>query len=140
MAGGKVRCVKTRSQELAATRRRVAREREVAELGQQGLFGESTLRTPQDTAPRRSSSPPCTSRETFREMAGTIANQKLELLTWMQSQTTPLTSAEIAALSGLDRHGVARRLSELERDGNIRRRATRLCEVGHRPAITWEAI
>ena len=131
--------MRSRAAEMARTRRRLAREREARELGQQGLFGDSIYRTSADTPPRRTSSPPCTSRQAFKEViaTGKRAGQKRELLAWMREQGTPLTSAEIAARSGMGRHVVGRRLPDLERDGHVHRLPARVCAISGRNAITW---
>jgi hypothetical protein len=135
--------METREKNLRRTRQRLAREREAAALGQRGLFGDLIFDNAEDTPtpPLRSSNPPCTSRMAFETVSrnGTRINQKRELLTWLRSQTVPLTSAEISARSGFERFGVARRLSEIERDRDVRRRAARICEITGRPSIAWEA-
>ena len=46
---------------------------------------------------------------------------------------------EIAHAAGVDRYMVARRLSDLERDGLVERATMRECTASHRPAITWRA-
>lgn len=48
-----------------------------------------------------------------------------------------LTSDELAAKLGMDRHAVARRLPELERMGHIRRGEERKSSVGGRAGVTW---
>ena len=47
--------------------------------------------------------------------------------------------AEIAEAAGVDRHMVARRLPDLERDGIVSRGDVRVCTASGRPAITWRA-
>lgn len=49
------------------------------------------------------------------------------------------TSRELAKISGLDRHLVARRLSGLEREKppRAKRGPTRKCSIGQLPAVTW---
>ena len=88
----------------------------------------------------RSSDPP-TSRLADEEFtrSGRRANQKRELLAWLRSQSRALTSAEIARDSGLDRHSVARRLPDLERDDLVVRCPVRQCMALGSLAITWRA-
>ena len=50
------------------------------------------------------------------------------------------TSLELSRHSGFDRYVIARRLPELASAGLVVRRDARLCMVGNRPAVTWEAI
>lgn len=71
--------------------------------------------------------------------SGLRASQKAELLAWLQGREA-LTSAEIAAASCLDRHGVARRLPDLAADGLIERCPIRVCRQSGRPAVTWRAL
>jgi len=47
------------------------------------------------------------------------------------------TSREIAVQTGMNRHAVARRLPELEREGRIRKGPTRKCEIADTMAVTW---
>jgi len=131
----------SRTTELARSRRRVAAAREAAALGQGGLF-EDSVNQLADGPPRRVSSPPCTSRQAFEIVTGSgiRTNQKLQLLEWLQGQTEPLTSAEIAAKSGMERHGVARRLPDAERDQLVRRCGIRRCRETGYMAITWKVI
>lgn len=126
--------IANRSTELARTRRRLAAEREAEASGQSNLF--------QNPAPRRASNPPCTSRAAFETVSssGIRSNQKLQLVEWLRDQNEPLTSAEIAAQSGMERHGAARRLPNAERDQMVRRCAARRCRQTGFMAITWEAI
>ena len=49
------------------------------------------------------------------------------------------TSRELAAEAGMDRYVVARRLSDLAHAGAVVQRAARVCRVGRRMAVTWEA-
>ena len=94
-----------------------------------------------DRAPLARSSDPLSSHlaaENFTR-SGRRANQKRELLAWLRGQSMALTSAEIARDSGMDRHGVARRLPDLERDGTVVRCGMRECGVNGGPALTWRA-
>lgn len=47
------------------------------------------------------------------------------------------TSAELAPICGLERHEVARRTSDAERCGAIRKGAIRRCNTSGRSAVTW---
>lgn len=49
------------------------------------------------------------------------------------------TSAELARLTGMDRHMVAKRLPELE-PLHVQRGDKRQCAANHRPALTWSPI
>lgn len=71
--------------------------------------------------------------------SGLRDSQKSEVLRWL-TQHPGSTSAELAHISGLDRHMVARRLPDLERDGKVRKSGQRECAVSGRPAVTWEAM
>jgi hypothetical protein len=71
--------------------------------------------------------------------SGRRDDQKRALLNWMRGQTRSLTSAEIAAHSGMDRRGVARRLPDLERDGFVERGSLRNCGQTNRWCVTWRA-
>ena len=126
--------VVNRSAELRRSRVRVQREREAAAIGQSTLFDPPS----EDTAPRRRSGPPCTSREAYAAISGTVAGQKQRILAWLRAQNMPLTSLEIAARAQIERHAVASRLRELEQGDLVKRRGTRICEIGGRRAITWE--
>lgn len=70
--------------------------------------------------------------------SGLRNSQKAEVLRWLKDSREAPTSAELAHRSGLDRHMVARRLPDLERDGLVRKGASRDCGVSNRPAVTWE--
>lgn len=47
------------------------------------------------------------------------------------------TSAELAQLTGLERHEAARRTADAEHQGSIHKGAPRVCSVGGRSAVTW---
>jgi hypothetical protein len=85
--------------------------------------------------------PPATSRQAFREVtvSGERGRAKRELVSWLRSQDQLLTSFEIARATGGDRHAVARRLPDCEKDGTVRRGPSRKCSVTGRPSITWGA-
>jgi predicted ArsR family transcriptional regulator len=92
-------------------------------------------------APLARSTDPLSSHNAAEEVtrSGLRGAQKRALLTWLRGQSQPMTSAEIALASGLDRHGVARRLPDCERDGSVVRCSMRECGATGRPAITWRA-
>jgi hypothetical protein len=131
-----------RSNELAKSRRRVARQREAEALGQPSLFGVSSCESFTAAAPRRVSNPPCTSRMAFAAVTGNgkRAGQMRAIVDFLRTQTSPLTSYEIAIAIGVDRSGPGRRMSDLEVAGLVRRRAVRTCSISGAPSITWEAI
>lgn len=83
--------------------------------------------------------PPATSRKTFQEISasGDRGRQKRELVEWLRSQNRLLTSFEIARAFGCDRHQIARRLPDCERDGTVKRGPSRACNVTGRDSITW---
>jgi hypothetical protein len=107
------------------------------------LERESQLKVvrPANRAPLARSTDPLSSHLAADEFtrSGRRGAQKRALLTWLRGQLQPMTSAEIALASGLDRHGVARRLPDCERDGSVVRCAMRECGATGRPAITWRA-
>lgn len=47
------------------------------------------------------------------------------------------TSAELAEITGIDRHRLAKRLPECETAGAVRRGDKRQCSVSHLMAIVW---
>jgi hypothetical protein len=47
------------------------------------------------------------------------------------------TSAELAQLTGLERHEAARRTADAEHQGSIHKGPPRVCSVGGRSAVTW---
>jgi MarR family len=94
-----------------------------------------------DSSPIAANRDPITSHFAAAEItaSGLRASQKAELLAWLRGRN-PLTSAEIAAASGFDRHGVARRLPDLAADRMIERCPVRICRQSGRPAVTWRAL
>jgi len=71
--------------------------------------------------------------------SGSRNNQKAALLAWLRGAREPLTSAEIAAAGGFDRHGVGRRLPDLEQDGLVERCGKRTCRQTRAvDCITWQ--
>ena len=130
MEGG-TRCVTNRSTALARSRRRLAAERDAREHGQVGLFED------REVIVHRADPP--TSALAAREItaSGRRGAQKRMILDWLRLQTVPVTSAELARASSLDRHLVAKRLPDLRADGLVQQRDARLCGVTGRACITW---
>ena len=48
------------------------------------------------------------------------------------------TSAELAQITGLERHEAARRTADAEHRGLIRKGPARKCSLSHRAAVTWQ--
>jgi hypothetical protein len=92
-----------------------------------------------DRAPLAANSDPLSSHLAAKRFtdSGARGRQKREFIAWLRGQTEPLTSAEIAAMGGFDRHSVARRLPDLERDRLVARGPMRRCRVAGTPAIVW---
>jgi hypothetical protein len=118
---------------------------------QQSLFEQLPEAAPQPVerphffAPRTpiaAKTDPITSHLAASEItaSGLRAGQKRELLEWLRGVREPLTSAEISAASGFDRHGVARRLPDLAADKLVERCLIRDCRQSGRPAVTWRAL
>jgi len=72
--------------------------------------------------------------------SGKRDSDKAKVLAFLRSRKGLYTSAEIAALSGLDRYLCARRLPDLERDHFVRRGLPQTCTITKQKAITWEAV
>lgn len=108
---------------------------------QMSFFGRPSHAPQRRPAPLAAAADPVSSHLAATEVinSGRRAAQKLELLEWLQAQPAPLTSAEIAAASGMDRHMVARRLPDLERDRAVQRGPIRTCSASGRQAVTWRA-
>jgi hypothetical protein len=96
---------------------------------------------PANRSPLARSSDPVSSHLTAEEVtrSGRRDNQKHKLIEWLRRQTQPMTLAEIAVSSGMERHAVARRLPDCERGGPVERCGMRECGAAGRPAITWRA-
>lgn len=79
-----------------------------------------------------------TSREAAESMeaGGHAARQRDEVILAVRRYPGK-TSAELAALTGMDRFAAARRLPEVEREGRAVRGAARKCEQTQRSSITW---
>ena len=126
--------MRTRAQELAASRRRRATGINVAR--DPGLFDEPASVKVLQIARRVL---PATSSEAHRAItnSGTKAGQQRKLLDVLRGMSEPVTSFELARAAGVDRYIPGRRLSEMELAGDVRRRPARVCEVSGRNAITW---
>lgn len=99
------------------------------------LFGDGPAASPQRMARRTD---PETSHAAAAEHVASGANaaQRAACLRVM-SPDVGMTSDEIAAAAGIERHASARRLPELERDGLVVRGPARLSQVGGRVGVTW---
>ena len=88
-------------------------------------------------APARTSDP-FTSHEAAEHMttSGKRAAQQA-LTTTAVAQYPGLTSMELAKRCRMDRYMLARRLSECEEHGQVRRGSARKCAVSGRTALTW---
>jgi len=71
--------------------------------------------------------------------SGRRDSQKREILESLRAESAPVTSMELARAAGIDRHTVARRLPDLERDGRVERGPMRDCRASGRPCVTWRA-
>lgn len=87
-------------------------------------------------AARRSD--PETSHEAARSMnrTGRAAEQRQAVLMALCANPGS-TTAELAAVMGVDRHVPGRRMSELEKQGHARRGETRVCQVNGTKAQEW---
>jgi DNA-binding MarR family transcriptional regulator len=84
------------------------------------------------------SSDPHTSHSAAAEVtaSGAAARQRQRVLAVLAAHPG-LCSDEIAEVAGMERHQPARRTSELERMGLIRRGPARVSRVGRRAGVTW---
>lgn len=71
--------------------------------------------------------------------SGIVSGQKARVLDALRSNPRRTTN-ELAALGGIDRHVVGRRMSGLESDGLVRRLDKRQCQISGRTAFTWEVF
>src|ERR1700693_2321979 len=73
--------------------------------------------------------------------SGNRASRKSELLEWLRSDGRILTSLENSSFScgRFERHDVAKRLPDLERDKLVRRCPERICSISGYQSITWAA-
>jgi hypothetical protein len=107
-------------------------------MTQQELFAspiEVALATP---VARRSD--PESSHLAAREVtdSGRMEGQCLGVLALLKKH--PLSTSLELGQHGYDRFVCARRLPQLERAGLVARRSPRICTVGNRKAVTWEAL
>lgn len=107
---------------------------------------QTTLFTGSDLLTARSAkADPATSAQAAAALVrsgahGAQCQQVLEALRQMvRTHGMAVTSAELARVSDLDRHMVAKRLSDLRRAGLVEQGPARLCAVGRRNAVTWRA-
>jgi hypothetical protein len=109
---------------------------------QPSLFGGDDAIAFPDRQPLAATADPVTSFIAAADLtnSGRRRQQKLDVLKFLRVQTEPLTSAEIAAKSGLDRHLCARRLPDLEADKMVKRCAIRECSRTGRPCVTWACV
>lgn len=68
---------------------------------------------------------------------GKRGHQKQQILSYLKTCVGYETSAEIARWGQMDRHMVARRLPDLERDGLVERCGLGECRVTGHQAVTW---
>ena len=84
-------------------------------------------------------SDPITSHEAAKEM--TLSGKRMaqvDEVDQLVGEYPGYTSLELSALTTkLDRYQVARRLSDLEHLGRVKKGARRVCRVGGRNAVTW---
>jgi hypothetical protein len=94
-----------------------------------------------NSEPIARTSDPVTSAIAAKEItaSGLRDSQKAAVLAWL-GRAPRCTSAELARLSGMDRHLVARRLPDLEADGFVRKNGARACSVSGRLAVLWETV
>lgn len=83
-------------------------------------------------------SDPDTSHEAARRVtrSGTRADHLSRVVAAVKAHAGK-TSAELALLTGLERHEAARRTSDGEREGLLRKGPARKCSVSGRAAVTW---
>jgi hypothetical protein len=88
-------------------------------------------------APARASDP-ITSHEAAEHMTTSGKRAAQQALTAKAVEQYPgLTSMELSRRSRIDRYMLARRLSECEEAGHVRRGQERRCSVSGRTALTW---
>jgi DNA-binding MarR family transcriptional regulator len=71
--------------------------------------------------------------------SGKHEGQCLAVLAWVHKHPGR-TSRELAELSGMDRHLVAKRTADLEHKQLARKGAMRACSISGKQAVTWEPI
>jgi len=75
----------------------------------------------------------------FVNKSGTAATQRAKCLAVVKRQPG-LTAAEIAEITGLERHNPSRRLPEMRKDGLVANGEHRMCRVVKRLSMTWYAV
>lgn len=69
------------------------------------------------------------------ERSGRLENDKRRVYLALLTAGKPMTSKQIAEQYGIDRHTVARRLPDLERDGKVYR-----VNAGESRQVEWEVL
>ena len=112
-----------------------------ASPSQTNLFEAPAKPQFRNRAPLAARNDPLTSTIAADELtkSGVRDNQKRAVLDWLCGDGGTRTSAEIAHRGNFDRHMVARRLPDLERDSLVRRCDPKVCTVTGHLAVTWKA-
>ncbi len=92
-----------------------------------------------DNAPIHRATDPATSKQASRTYTktGQRDSDKQRVLAAVV-QYPNRTSKELAQLTGIDRHLLAKRLPDLRADGRVQNGETRVCSVSGNGAMTWE--
>jgi hypothetical protein len=81
---------------------------------------------------------PATSHEAAEHVIASGKRAAQQRMTAVAVESYPgLTSLELSRKAKIDRYVLARRLSEVEKDGLIKRGVARTCTVSGRSAVTW---
>jgi hypothetical protein len=116
---------------------------------QHSLFGGHDQPRVTQTAPRIANRAPIAAkRDPITSMlaaqdltlSGARSAKKRELVEFLRTRSEPLTSFEISAAIGWDRHEAAKRLPDARRDGLLENGDMRLCRITGRLAMTWRAV
>lgn len=96
---------------------------------------------PKPCSPLAAATDPVTSHMAAGELveSGTWSAQCQEVLEALRRFGPRITSAELAARSGLDRFKCGRRLPDLESAGKAKRDGQHRCLVGGKMAVEWSA-
>ncbi|HDZ14870.1 hypothetical protein LCGC14_1109560 [marine sediment metagenome] len=79
---------------------------------------------------------PLSSKQAEKEINGNgLRNRQQEVVFQAVRKYPNHTSKELCAITGIDRHVVARRLPEL-----FKRGPSRKCNIGNRLAVTWAVV
>lgn len=90
-------------------------------------------------SPIAANADPHTSHKAARELTDSGRRQsQTERVAALVRLTPGLTSAELAARHGLDRHSVAKRLSDALHAGLVTRTTARKCSVTGKEAFVWQ--